>query len=92
MCHSGHIGHSQANGLSVGIFGNRTFDMRRPSRLGFQFGFVGSFGLSPSGLIYPYMYYYLKFPVPRLNAYLVRSVLLKRAGRFFGGVEISIID
>ena len=26
------------------------------------------------------MYYYLKFPVPRLNAYLVRSVLLKRGG------------
>lgn len=92
MCHSGHIGHSQANGLSVGIFGNRTFDMRRPSRLGFQFGFVGSFGLSPSGLIYPYMYYYLSLSVPRLNAYLVRSVLLERAGRFFGGVEISIID
>jgi len=53
MCHSGHIGHFQGNALSVGIYGNRIFDMRRLSRLGFQLGWFGSFGVSPSGLIYP---------------------------------------
>jgi len=80
MRHSGRIGHSQGNALSVGIYGNRIFYMRLPSRLGFQFGCVGSFGVSPSGLIYPYIYYYLSLSVPRLNAYLVRSVLLRSPG------------